>query len=87
VRDDAVYLRHIADSIDLVGQYLSSIDGTPNETLFYEDPRTQDAVLRRMETLADAAGRLSESLQSRHAHIPLIACGTRSSVIFPRSRQ
>jgi len=59
LRDDAVYLRHIAESIDLVEHYLAGNDGTPNEALFYEDLRTQDAVLRRMETLADAAGRLS----------------------------
>jgi hypothetical protein len=55
VRDDAVYLRHIAESIALVEHYLTGADGALSQDLFYDDRRTQDAVLRRMETLADAA--------------------------------
>jgi uncharacterized protein with HEPN domain len=37
---------------------------------FFGEPVTQDAVLRRMETLADAAGRLSSELKARHPSIP-----------------
>jgi uncharacterized protein with HEPN domain len=62
VRDDAVYLRYIAESIDLVEQYVAGAGGLPDQALFYDDPRTQDAVLRRMETLADAASCLSAAL-------------------------
>jgi uncharacterized protein with HEPN domain len=66
VRDDRVYLRHILESIDLVERYLAGPDGRVNEELFRDDPRTQDAVLRRMETLADAASHLSDALKARH---------------------
>jgi uncharacterized protein with HEPN domain len=70
MRDDRVYLGHIAESIDLVNGYLTSIEGVLDEQLFYDDVRTQDAVLRRMETLADAASHLSEELKARHSEIP-----------------
>jgi uncharacterized protein with HEPN domain len=70
VRDDRVYLQHIAESIDLIGDYLAGFDGSPDERLFYDDLRTQDAVLRRMETLADAAGHLSNALKARHSQVP-----------------
>ncbi len=69
MRDDGVYLGHIAESIDLVERYLARAEGTLDEDLFYGDPRTQDAVLRRMETLADAASHLSEALKARHVGI------------------
>jgi uncharacterized protein with HEPN domain len=70
VRDDRVYLRHVAESVDPVNGYLTSIEGVLDEQLFHDDVRTQDAVLRRMETLADAASRLSEELKARHSEIP-----------------
>jgi hypothetical protein len=49
VRDDNVYLQHIAESIDLIADYLAGLDGNLEERLFYDDLRTQDAVLRRMK--------------------------------------
>lgn len=64
MRDERVYLIYVRDSIRLVEQYTE--DG---ESVFSTDLRTQDAVLRRMETLADAAGRLSEETKGRHPEI------------------
>ncbi|MHB8576389.1 MAG: HepT-like ribonuclease domain-containing protein [Dehalococcoidia bacterium] len=61
-----MYLRHIAESIDLVGEYV----GGANQSLFLNDHRTQDAVLRRLETLADAAGHISDTLKTRHPDVP-----------------
>jgi uncharacterized protein with HEPN domain len=70
MRDDAVYLQHITESIDLIERYLAGVGGVPSEQLFRDDQRTQDAVLRRLETLADAAGHLSDALKARHAQVP-----------------
>lgn len=70
MRDDAVYLQHIAESIALVEEYLTGADGGASQQLLYGDRRTQDAVLRRMETLADAASHLSDALKARHPEIP-----------------
>jgi uncharacterized protein with HEPN domain len=69
LRDDTIYFQHISESIDLIQQYLAGPDGVPDRDLFYNDPRTQDAVLRRLETLADAASHLSEVVKARHYEI------------------
>jgi uncharacterized protein with HEPN domain len=65
MRDERIYLEYIRESIVPVGQYTQ--DG---EATFYADSRTQDAVLRRMETLADAATHLSPELRARHPEVP-----------------
>ena len=65
MRDDRAYLEYVRSSIGLVEQYAQ--DG---EQVFLTDLKTQDAVLRRLETLADAAAHLSEGLKSRHPEIP-----------------
>jgi uncharacterized protein with HEPN domain len=70
VKDDTVYLGHIAEGTQLIREYLADVAGDLQERLFYDDQRTQDAVLRRMETLADAATHLSEALKARHPEIP-----------------
>ena len=70
MRDDGVYLDHIAESLRRIEQYLGGTPGAPDSHLFYEDPRTQDAVLRRLETAADAASHLSRELKARHPGIP-----------------
>jgi uncharacterized protein with HEPN domain len=70
MRDDRVYLQHIAQSVRLVRQYLVDARGDWDQDAFFNDVRTQDAVLRRMETLADAASHLSAALQSRHPAVP-----------------
>lgn len=67
--DDADYLEYIAESIELIELYLADGRGGLNEELWYHDQRTQDAVLRRMETLADATVRLSPAIRSRHPNI------------------
>jgi uncharacterized protein with HEPN domain len=69
VRDDTRYFEHISESIDLIHQYLAGPDGVPDRDLFYNDRRTQDAVLRRLETLADAASHVSEVAKARHPEL------------------
>ncbi len=70
MRNDNLYLRHIADSISIIESYLATAAGDLNRRLFFEDLRTQDAVLRRLETLTDAAGHLSVGLKARHPQVP-----------------
>jgi uncharacterized protein with HEPN domain len=54
----------------MIQQYLASSDGSLESVFLFEDARTQDAVLRRLETLSDAARHLSADLKCRHQHIP-----------------
>jgi uncharacterized protein with HEPN domain len=70
VRDDAVYLSYILESIAAIEEYLAHPTEDWYTELFFEERRTQDAVLRRMETLADAAAHLSAPLQQRHPNVP-----------------
>jgi uncharacterized protein with HEPN domain len=58
-------LRYIAQSIARIEQYtLGSRD------VFLSEGIVQDAVLRRLETLADATSKLSDALKARHPEIP-----------------
>jgi uncharacterized protein with HEPN domain len=59
------YLEHIAESIRLIDDYVR--DGRP---AFFAQRQVQDAVLRRLEILADATVQLSPELKDRHPDIP-----------------
>lgn len=69
MRDDSVYLRHVDKCIALIERYLGGPKESLQRNLFFEDQRTQDAVLRRLETLSDAASHLSDTLKGRHPEI------------------
>jgi uncharacterized protein with HEPN domain len=58
-------LQYIRQSIQRVEEYIR--DG--RET-FLREPLIQDAVLRRLETLADASNLLSDTLKARHPSVP-----------------
>ena len=62
---DRQRLEYIADSIAKIERYTHG-----SKARFLRDSKTQDAVLRRLETLADAASKLPEQLKSRHPEIP-----------------
>jgi uncharacterized protein with HEPN domain len=63
-RDEAL-LRYIQESIARIEAYTQA-----GRDAFLAETVLQDAVLRRLETLADAAGRLSEPLKARHPALP-----------------
>lgn len=65
MRDDRVYLEYVRESVDHVERYVQG-----GRESFFTDPLVRDAVLRRMETLADAASHLSTDVQGRHPEIP-----------------
>ena len=62
---DAELLRYIQESIGRIEQYARG-----GREIFLQDAMVQDAVLRRLETLADAASHLSSACQARHPEIP-----------------
>jgi uncharacterized protein with HEPN domain len=68
VRDDLPYLEYIQESIQHSESYLHWTGGGFDEELL-DDHLTRDAVLRRLETLSDAAGQPSDTLKSRHPEI------------------
>ncbi len=64
-RDDAVYLTHILDAIEKIGEYLHGID----EGRFVRNSLVQDGVIRQLEIIGEAVKRLSADLRDSHAHV------------------
>ena len=58
-------LKYIRQSIALIEQYTRG-----DREAFLNEAIIQDAVLRRLETLADAIKGLSDNLKARHPEIP-----------------
>jgi uncharacterized protein with HEPN domain len=56
VKDDRLYLVHIGECIARIEQFTSE-----GKDAFMADAKTQDAVLRNLQTLAESTQRLSET--------------------------
>jgi uncharacterized protein with HEPN domain len=65
-RSDKVYLDHIADSITRIETYASGLD----EQGFMSCPMAQDAVIRQLEIIGEAAKRVSPEFRDRHPGLP-----------------
>jgi uncharacterized protein with HEPN domain len=65
VNSDVIYLRHILDAIQKIESYVS----VGHET-FITTSHWQDAVIRQLEIIGEAAKRLSPELRSRYPQIP-----------------
>jgi uncharacterized protein with HEPN domain len=59
VKDDKLYIIHIQESIELIFQYT-----TEGRGFFLRDRKTQDAVVRNLEIIGEAAKRVSEKTRS-----------------------
>jgi uncharacterized protein with HEPN domain len=59
--NDERFLTYIRESIARVHEYARG-----GRESFLHEPMVQDAILRRLETVADAAGRLTPDLKARH---------------------
>jgi uncharacterized protein with HEPN domain len=70
VRDDQVHLGYVTESLEAIDQYLAGPDGAPSEQAFFGTRVIREAVFYRLETLCEAAGRLSPALKARHPEIP-----------------
>jgi uncharacterized protein with HEPN domain len=65
-RDDSVYVGHILDSIARIESYLEGV----SEDHFMRTPLLQDAVIRHVQIIGEAASRLSADFRSRTSRIP-----------------
>jgi uncharacterized protein with HEPN domain len=64
-RDPRVYLAHILECIQKIERFTA--DGKER---FYTDELIQDAVLRNLEVMGEAAKRIDETFRSAHPNIP-----------------
>jgi uncharacterized protein with HEPN domain len=65
MKDEAVYLQHIADSIARIKKY--STGGSPQ---FFAETIVQDAVIRNLEIIGEAVKRLSDSTRQQAPEVP-----------------
>ncbi len=63
---DAVYLESMHDAIARIRRYL----GRKRRRAFLADPLLQDALIRNLEVIGEAAGRVSRELAAQHPAIP-----------------
>lgn len=61
---DCLYLIHIKECLDRIRQYTAE-----GRASFFDDIKTQDAVLRNLQTLAESTQRLSEAAKASHQEI------------------
>ena len=64
MKDDQLYLIHIKEAIERIEEYTR--DG---EESFFEDRKTQDAVLRNLHTLAESSQRISKDLKDKNSQV------------------
>ncbi len=64
MRDDRLYLIHISECIGRIEEYTAS-----GRDVFLHDTKTQDAVLRNLQVLAESSQRLSEELKAEHDEV------------------
>jgi len=61
VKGDRLHLIHIKECIENIQAYTAEGRGA-----FFADAKTQDAVLRRLQTLGESSRRLSDGLKNEH---------------------
>ena len=64
MKDDRLYLLHIKEAIEWIEEF--TIAG---ENEFFEDRKTQDAVLRNLHTLSESTQHLSNGLKEQYPEI------------------
>lgn len=65
MKDDRVYLRHILDAIEKIESYVSV-----GHEEFMTASHWQDAVIRQLEIIGEAAKKLSPTFRSQYPEVP-----------------
>jgi len=64
--DESVYARHMLDAISRIQRHIEGVD----QKSFEKTELVQDAVIRQLEILGEAAGRVSRETCARFADVP-----------------
>ncbi len=77
-KDTGIFLRHILDSIERIQEFTREID----RESFLESTQVQDAVIRRLEILGEAAKSVPAGFRKKHGEVPwLKLAGMRDKLI------
>jgi len=77
--DDKLYLLHIDEAISRIGEYTAE-----GKSTFFADRKTQDAVLRNLQTVAESTQRLSDGLKAQYPSIDWQAIAAFRNVVVHR---
>jgi len=66
LRDDKTYLEHILEAIEVIEGYIHGI----NFEQFTANRMMVDAVVRELEIIGEASGRLNSDLRNQHPEMP-----------------
>jgi len=66
-RDPEVYVNDILESIIRIEEYMKGIGSAEN---FYTNTQAQDAILRRLEIIGEAAKNTPEEIRNKYPDIP-----------------
>jgi uncharacterized protein with HEPN domain len=82
IRTDVELLEDIITSIERIESYCGNL----NYSEFLKDSKTQDAIIRNIEIIGEAVGRLSNELKDKYPEIPWNNIkGTRNRLIHDYS--
>ncbi len=76
MKDDRVYLGHMLECLDWVHSHTA--DG---RDAFFTERKTQSAVIRELQTLAESSTRLSRDITSTHPEVPWDYIGAFRNVV------
>jgi uncharacterized protein with HEPN domain len=77
MKSDQLYLEHMLEAIKSVLGYAE-----PGEEIFFAEKMRQDAVVRNLEILGEAAKKISPALKQKHPDVPWKKiAGTRDKMI------
>ena len=65
-KDPKIFLQHILESIEKIEEYIKNM----SKREFLNSSQTQDAVMRRIEIIGEAAKNIPEELKEKHPDIP-----------------
>lgn len=65
-KDPKIFIQHILECIELIAKYTED----KSESDFFDSIQLQDAVIRRIEIIGEAAKNISDEIQGKYPEVP-----------------